>query len=218
MSKQWEHLYNETKYAENGPQKAVDIKEWIRWGYLTCSLLHRLMRVCVQFLKNIDKEGEEVIQSLHLSSLIYRTNLGEFQLVTSNMIRLLNLMRVYQFREELIRGLRIQIKEKREKIEEVQSQLNEAKEILQRSVDTLQLVEDKRKENQEANQSLEELIEKLHDILQKEVSTVCLTNTLQHLANIDCIKNVFDKLQLLRIKAIHDIYISTHIHHSLLRR
>ena len=58
------------------------------------------MRVYVHFLKNIDKEGEEVIQSLHLSSLMYRTNLGEVQLVTSNMIRLLNLMRVYQFREE----------------------------------------------------------------------------------------------------------------------
>ena len=81
------------------------------------------MRVYVHFLKNIDKEGEEVIHSLHLSSLMYRTNLGEVQLVTSNMIRLLNLMRVYQFREELIRGLRIQIKEKREKIEEVQNQL-----------------------------------------------------------------------------------------------
>ena len=67
VSKQWEYLYDETKYTENGPQKAVDIKEQI-WGeYLTCSLLHRLMRVCIQFIKNIDKEGEEVIQSLHLS-------------------------------------------------------------------------------------------------------------------------------------------------------
>ncbi|KAK8802746.1 hypothetical protein WA171_006418 [Blastocystis sp. BT1] len=153
VSKQWEYLYNETKYIENGPQKAVDIKD----------LLHRLMRVYVHFLKNIDKEGEEVIQ----------TNLGEVQLVTSNMIRLLNLMRVYQFREELIRGLRIQIKEKREKIEEVQNQLKEAKEILQRSVDALQLVENERKENQETDQSLEELIEKLQNILHREMSIVC---------------------------------------------
>ena len=131
------------------------------------------MRVYVHFLKNIDKEGEEVIQSLHLSSLMYRTNLGEVQLVTSNMIRLLNLMGVYQFREELIRGLRIQIKEKREKIEEVQNQLKEAKEILQRSVDALQLVENERKENQETDQSLEELIEKLQNILHREMSIVC---------------------------------------------
>ena len=131
------------------------------------------MRVYVHFLKNIDKEGEEVIQSLHLSSLMYRTNLGEVQLVTSNMIRLLNLMRVYQFREELIRGLRIQIKEKREKIEEVQNQLKEAKEIHQRSVDALQLVENERKENQETDQSLEELIEKLQNILHREMSIVC---------------------------------------------
>ena len=131
------------------------------------------MRVYVHFLKNIDKEGEEVIQSLHLSSLMYRTNLGEVQLVTSNMIRLLNLMRVYQFREELIRGLRIQIKEKREKIEEVQNQIKEAKEILQRSVDALQLVENERKENQETDQSLEELIEKLQNILHREMSIVC---------------------------------------------
>ena len=104
---------------------------------------------------------------------MYRTNLGEVQLVTSNMIRLLNLMRVYQFREELIRGLRIQIKEKREKIEEVQNQLKEAKEILQRSVDALQLVENERKENQETDQSLEELIEKLQNILHREMSIVC---------------------------------------------
>ena len=131
------------------------------------------MRVYVHFLKNIDKEGEQVIQSLHLSSLMYRTNLGEVQLVTSNMIRLLNLMRVYQFREELIRGLRIQIKEKREKIEEVQNQLKEAKEILQRSIDALQLVENERKENQETDQSLEELIEKLQNILHREMSIVC---------------------------------------------
>ena len=131
------------------------------------------MRVYVHFLKNIDKEGEEVIQSLHLSSLMYRTNLGEVQLVTSNMIRLLNLMRVYQFREELIRGLRIQIKEKREKIEEVQNQLKEAKEILQRSVDALQLVGNERKENQETDQSLEELIDKLQNILHREMSIVC---------------------------------------------
>ena len=162
------------------------------------------MKVCVHFLKNIDKEGEDVIQSLHLSYLICRTNLGEFQLVTSNMIRLLNMMRVYQFREELIRGLRIQVKEKKEKIEEVQSQLNEAKEILQRSVEALQLVENKRKENQQTNQHLEELIEKLQTILQKPF-IVCLTNNLQHLANIDSIKNVFDKLQLLWVKTIHDI-------------
>ena len=27
VSKQWEPLYNETKYIESGPQKAVDIKE-----------------------------------------------------------------------------------------------------------------------------------------------------------------------------------------------
>lgn len=30
VSKQWENLYNETKYIENGPQKAMDIKEWVR--------------------------------------------------------------------------------------------------------------------------------------------------------------------------------------------
>ena len=30
VSKQWENLYNEAKYIENGPQKAMDIKEWVR--------------------------------------------------------------------------------------------------------------------------------------------------------------------------------------------
>ena len=57
--------------------------------------------------------------------------------------------------------------------EEVQNQLKEAKEILQRSVDALQLVENERKENQETDQSLEELIEKLQNILHREMSIVC---------------------------------------------
>ncbi|KAK8815895.1 hypothetical protein WA538_005016, partial [Blastocystis sp. DL] len=120
VNRQWEPLYDKSKYAENGPQKADDIKD----------LLHRLMRVCIQFLKNIDKEGEDVIQ----------TNLGELQLVASNMVRLLNMMRTYQLREELIHGLRIQIKEKREMMEEVQKQIDEAKDVLKKSMETLHTV------------------------------------------------------------------------------
>ena len=98
--------------------------------------------------------------------------MGEFQLVTSNMVRLLNLMRVYQFREELIRGLRIQIKEKKKKIEEIQNQLNEAKEVLQQSLDTLQQVEKDRdnsentSQNETQNRALKELITGLSHILQ----------------------------------------------------
>lgn len=98
--------------------------------------------------------------------------MGEFQLVTSNMVRLLNLMRVYQFREELIRGLRIQIKEKKKKIEEIQNQLNEAKEVLQQSLDTLQQVEKDRdnsentSQNETQDRALKELITGLSHILQ----------------------------------------------------
>ena len=91
------------------------------------------MRVCIQFLKNIDKEGEDVIQSILFFSMTRRTNLGELQLVASNMVRLLNMMRTYQLREELIHGLRIQIKEKREMMEEVQKQIDEAKDVLKKS-------------------------------------------------------------------------------------
>lgn len=88
------------------------------------------------------------------------------------MVRLLNLMRVYQFREELIRGLRIQIKEKKKKIEEIQNQLNEAKEVLQQSLDTLQQVEKDRdnsenpSQNETQNRALKELITGLSHILQ----------------------------------------------------
>ena len=98
------------------------------------------MRVCIQFLKNIDKEGEDVIQSILFFSMTRRTNLGELQLVASNMVRLLNMMRTYQLREELIHGLRIQIKEKREMMEEVQKQIDEAKDVLKKSMETLQTV------------------------------------------------------------------------------
>lgn len=88
------------------------------------------------------------------------------------MVRLLNLMRVYQFREELIRGLRIQIKEKKKKIEEIQNQLNEAKEVLQQSLDTLQQVEKDRdnsentSHNETQDRALKELITGLSHILQ----------------------------------------------------
>ena len=98
------------------------------------------MRVCIQFLKNIDKEGEDVIQSILFFSMTRRTNLGELQLVASNMVRLLNMMRTYQLREELIHGLRIQIKEKREMMEEVQKQIVEAKDVLKKSMETLHTV------------------------------------------------------------------------------
>ena len=98
------------------------------------------MRVCIQFLKNIDKEGEDVIQSMLFFSMTRRTNLGELQLVASNMVRLLNMMRTYQLREELIHGLRIQIKEKREMMEEVQKQIDEAKDVLKKSMETLHTV------------------------------------------------------------------------------
>ena len=98
------------------------------------------MRVCIQFLKNIDKEGEDVIQSILFFSMTRRTNLGELQLVASNMVRLLNMMRTYQLREELIHGLRIQIKEKREMMEEVQKQIDEAKDVLKKSMETLHTV------------------------------------------------------------------------------
>lgn len=98
------------------------------------------MRVCIQFLKNIDKEGEDVIQSILFFSMTRRTNLGELQLVASNMVRLLNMMRTYQLREELIHGLRIQIKEKREMMEEMQKQIDEAKDVLKKSMETLHTV------------------------------------------------------------------------------
>lgn len=98
------------------------------------------MRVCIQFLKNIDKEGEDVIQSMLFFSMTCRTNLGELQLVASNMVRLLNMMRTYQLREELIHGLRIQIKEKREMMEEVQKQIDEAKDVFKQSMETLHTV------------------------------------------------------------------------------
>lgn len=56
------------------------------------------------------------------------------------MVRLLNMMRTYQLREELIHGLQIQIKEKREMMEEVRRQIDEAKDMFKQSVETLHAV------------------------------------------------------------------------------
>ena len=60
--------------------------------------------------------------------------------MASNMVRLLNMMRTYQLREELIHGLRIQIKEKREMMEEVRRQIDEAKDVFKQSVEALHAV------------------------------------------------------------------------------
>lgn len=131
------------------------------------------MRVCIQFLKNIDKEGEDVIQSILFFSMTRRTNLGELQLVASNMVRLLNMMRTYQLREELIHGLRIQIKEKREMMEEVQKQIDEAKDVLKKSMETLHTVSQTNlsSDDQGDCHCIDSLIETLKSLL-KELESI----------------------------------------------
>ena len=69
-----------------------------------------------------------------------RTSLGEFELVASNIVRILNMMREYQFREELIRSLKSQIKDKKKKIEEVEENIQKAKSVLQNCVELMESI------------------------------------------------------------------------------
>ena len=69
-----------------------------------------------------------------------RTSLGEFELVVSNMVRILNLMREYQFREELIRSLKYQIDDKKKKIEEVEENIQKAKSVLKSCVELMESI------------------------------------------------------------------------------
>ena len=69
-----------------------------------------------------------------------RTSLGEFELVASNIVRILNMMREYQFREELIRSLKSQINDKKKKIEEVEENIQKAKSVLQNCVELIESI------------------------------------------------------------------------------
>lgn len=145
-----------------------------------------------------------------------RTNLGELQLVASNMVRLLNMMRTYQLREELIHGLRIQIKEKREMMEEVQKQIDEAKDVLKKSMETLHTVSQTNlsSDDQGDCRCIGSLIETLKSLLKElgihETRSCTIDMFLEQTMNsifstLIVREDVLDKLQHLRVEGIHDI-------------
>ena len=55
-----------------------------------------------------------------------------------NIIRLLNKIREYQFRQNIIRNLKSQIEEKENKLQEITQKLDEAKSIMVECMNTIQ--------------------------------------------------------------------------------
>lgn len=53
-----------------------------------------------------------------------------------NIVRLLNKMREYQFRENVIRSLKYQIEEKEKKLKEIDTKVGEAKELMKECMNT----------------------------------------------------------------------------------
>lgn len=67
-------------------------------------------------------------------------NLGEFELVASNIVRILNIMREYQFREELIKSLKLQIEDKQKRVAEVEEDIRKAKDVLKSCVELMETI------------------------------------------------------------------------------
>lgn len=72
-----------------------------------------------------------------------RPMIQEVEILSMNIVRLLNTMREYQFRENVIRSLRNQIEEKEKHLQELDTKISESKELMKEcinSIDTNQSV------------------------------------------------------------------------------
>ena len=80
----------------------------------TASLLHHLMRTFVRLLKMTDQQSPD--RSEFVEKILERQNdpTEEIERTAMNIVRLLNTMREYQFRENLIRSLKAQIEQKKQ--------------------------------------------------------------------------------------------------------
>lgn len=69
--------------------------------------------------------------------LIDRPYLQEIECVSMNIVRLLNKMREYQFRENIIRSLKNQIQEKESRLEELNTKIEQSKQQITECIETM---------------------------------------------------------------------------------
>ena len=101
------------------------------------SLLHHLMRTFVRLLKLTDQQSPDRSEFVEKILENHNDPTEEIERTAMNIIRLLNTMREYQFRENLIRSLKAQIEQKKQLNEEVQNMVKKAKETIQSSLQDL---------------------------------------------------------------------------------
>ena len=69
--------------------------------------------------------------------MIDRPYLQEIECVSMNIVRLLNKMREYQFRENIIRSLKNQIQEKESRLEELNTKIEQSKQQITECIETM---------------------------------------------------------------------------------
>ena len=106
----------------------------------TASLLHHLMRTFVRLLKMTDQQSPD--RSEFVEKILERQNdpTEEIERTAMNIVRLLNTMREYQFRENLIRSLMAQIEQKKQLNEEVQDLVKKVRDTVQSSLQDLHAI------------------------------------------------------------------------------
>ncbi|KAK8831269.1 hypothetical protein WA577_003438 [Blastocystis sp. JDR] len=123
-------MYKEKELDDTSDRKAETIKH----------LLHHLMRTFVRLLKMTDQQSPD--RSEFVEKILERQNdpTEEIERTAMNIVRLLNTMREYQFRENLIRSLKAQIEQKKQLNEEVQDLVKKVRDTVQSSLQDLHAI------------------------------------------------------------------------------
>lgn len=69
--------------------------------------------------------------------MMNRPHIQELENISMNIVRLLNTMREYQFRENVIRSLRNQIEEKEKRLQELDTKISESKELMKECINAI---------------------------------------------------------------------------------
>lgn len=69
--------------------------------------------------------------------MMNRPHIQELENISMNIVRLLNTMREYQFRENVIRSLRNQIEEKEKRLQELDTKISESKEVMKECINAI---------------------------------------------------------------------------------
>ena len=111
----YKYLFNKDEFVHNGNAKAEAAH----------SLLNQLMKSFLALLDKTSETDDKIVLPL----------LSEIECITMNITRLLNLMRPYQLRENLIRQLNQQIKDKQQMIKEIDEMISKVNHTLKEGMD-----------------------------------------------------------------------------------